>query len=302
VTRFGRRTSAGTVWVWAASALIGLGTMTCLAEEGKATPAGDAKNAQGATRRSVKCKGLAMDKSCDFGRSFITFVTPGGRNNARIQVEARCAVVDRKTGQREDYYLVASCKGEDTYGKGPLFLEPSYDFCMIYSTRDFRIIRVHGNAQRDNETVDEIAKRFETAHFNIKLVAAEVLADNKAVVAATLANRVLNGRVTFVDPSKRYEATIEFPIKTMNVNANTVMYQVDTGPILVPNWNAEKARWVERFDLAFVAYNKPDDAHFVIQTPTPVVDGDAKGPKVSHYSRTMRQDAKCCVVALGDGG
>ena len=35
----------------------------------------------------------------DFSRSFVTFVTRGRGNNARIQVEARCVLKD--TGERD---------------------------------------------------------------------------------------------------------------------------------------------------------------------------------------------------------
>ena len=64
-------------------------------------------------------------------------------------------MLDQEAGESEDYYLVASCKGEDTYGAGCLFLVPSYDFCMIYSSTDFMIIRTHANAERDNTTVGD---------------------------------------------------------------------------------------------------------------------------------------------------
>ncbi len=51
----------------------------------------------------------------DYSRSFITFLSKEAANNARIQVEARCELtVD---GVAEEYWLVASCKSEDTFGK-----------------------------------------------------------------------------------------------------------------------------------------------------------------------------------------
>jgi hypothetical protein len=275
---------------------VGVFVLSCLVDATR-TSAEEAGQPPRPAATSEKRPMPTAEDTCDFSRSFITFVLPGGKNNARIQAEARCVILDRKTQKRDDYYLVASCKGEDTYGKGPLFLVPNYDFCMIYSRTEFRIIRVHSNHERDVETVGGIADRFEAVRFQIKDVPCDVLCDNKAVVEATLSGRPLNGRVTIVDPTKRYEATIEFPIKTMNVNANEGMFQVDTGPVLLPNWNAEKARWVERFDLAYVAYNGPNQAHFVVQEPTPVVGGDPKSPQVSHYSRTTHQDASCSVLA-----
>jgi hypothetical protein len=221
-------------------------------------------------------------ETCDFSRSFITFVTQNQTNNARIQVESRCILTDLKSGTSEIYYLVASCKGEDTYGEGRLFLVPSYDFCMIYSLKDFMIIRTHSNAERDNTTVGDNKGFFLDVHFHIKLVEGKVFDSNDAIVKATLENLVLNGRTEI--KNERYNAIIEFPIKTMNVNDISVMYQVDTGPILLPDFTSTKERIVERFSLAYVAYNKPDEAYFVIQEPTPIKNDD----KVSHYSRVVR--------------
>lgn len=230
-------------------------------------------------------------KSCDFSRSFITFVTKNRTNNARIQVEARCNLIDQET--TENFYLVASCKGEDTYGKGCLFLIPSYDFCMIYSSRDFMIIRAHANAERDNKTVGDNRGHFLDVHYYIRMVDAEVLEDNDAIVLAALNNRLLNSSCELADESGRYRAVLEFPIKTMNVNDISGMYQVDTGPVLLPDFTSNKERMVERFQLAFVAYNRQDEAYFVIQEPTPV-----GSIKVSHYSRVVRMNTKNTVMAI----
>jgi len=217
-------------------------------------------------------------------------------NNARIQVEARCNLLNQKTGESEDYYLVASCKGEDTYGEGCLFLVPSYDFCMVYSSKDFMIIRTHANAERDNITVGDNRGHFLDVHFHIRMVDAEVLEGAEAIVQAALANHILNGRTEITDEAGQYRAMLEFPIKTMNVNDISVMYQVDTGPIILPDFTSSKERMVENFQLAFVAYNRFDEAYFVIQEPTPVSVGSSE--KVSHYSRVVRANASNAVIAL----
>jgi len=233
-------------------------------------------------------------ETCDFSRSFITFVTKNRSNNARIQVESRCIIMDKESGKSDTYYLVASCKGEDTYGKDRLFLIPSYDFCMIYSSSDFMIIRTYGNAERDNTNVGDNKGYFLDVHFNVKMVEGEIFDNNDAIVKATLANRVLNGRTEITDGS--YTAIIEFPIKTMNVNDANVMYQVDTGPILLPDFSSTKDRMVEQFSLAYVAYNRFDEAYFVIQEPTSIREDSED--KVSHYSKVVRFGASNSVIAL----
>ncbi len=236
-----------------------------------------------------------MKETCDFSRSFITFVTKNRTNNARIQVEARCEMLDQENGTKENYYLVASCKGEDTYGKGCLFLVPNYDFCMLYSSKDFMIIRTHGNAELNNTTVGDNQGHFLDVNFHIKMIDAEVLGENEKIIQATLSNRLLNGRTEITDKTGRFLATIEFPIKTMNVNDISMMYQIDTGPILLPDFASTKERIVERFNLAYIAYNQPNEAYFVILEPTLIKDGSKD--KVSHYSKVTRFDVKNLVLA-----
>ena len=234
-------------------------------------------------------------KTCDFSRSFVTFVGKGHSNNARIQVETRCTMVDVSDGSEEEYFLVASCKSEDTYGKGVLFLEPNYDFCGIFSDKEFILIRV-GTPYKSNDTIGDSEKYFEEVRRDIVMKEGDILAGNEAIVKATLDNRLLNGRTTIADPTGRYRATIEFPVKTMNANDIRNIYQVDTGPVLLPDFKSQERRMVERFDLAFVAYSKPDEAYFVIQEPISVCSTEE--PKVSHYSRIVRMDTVNEVVVL----
>lgn len=186
-------------------------------------------------------------KTCDFSRSFVTFVGKGRSNNARIQVEARCTMVDVSDGSKEEYHLVASCKSEDTYGKGVLFYEPNYDFCGIFSSKEFILIRV-GAPYKPNETIGDNEGFFEEVGRGIVMAEEEMLADNEAIVKATLDNHLLNGRTTITDPAGRYRAVIEFPIKTMNANDIRNIYQVDTGPILLPDFKSQERRMVERFE------------------------------------------------------
>jgi hypothetical protein len=168
---------------------------------------------------------------------------------------------------------------------------------MVYSASEYRIIRTFANAERNqSEPAPLLGGRFEGVKFNIQMVDGEVLADNKGIVEATLANRVVNGRTELADPAGRYRALIEFPVKTMNVNDVQWLYQVDTGPVIVPDFGSAKERIIERLELAFVAFNKADEAWFVVQEPTPLADG--RPEKASHYSRVVSAKARNSLVAL----
>jgi len=231
---------------------------------------------------------------CDFARSFVTFVTFERANNARIQVEARCELTTGDT--TEEYLLVASCKAERTYAEKDLFFLPNYDFCMIYSRDSYRIHRVPLPYDPDVMDAGIITDRFERADFAVKFVDAEVCEDNGSVVAATLANRILIGRTEIWSEERGLRAVIEYPIKTMNVHQDPEYFQVDTGPILLPDFTSDR-RPIEVFDLAFVAWNVPGWAEFVIQDAVPACPDTPNAPRVCHYSKIRVMDARNQVLA-----
>ena len=225
----------------------------------------------------------------DYSRSFITFLSKEAANNARIQVEARCELtVD---GVAEEYWLVASCKSEDTFAKRNLFRVPNYDFCMIYSRDSYRMHRVPFPYDPSAMDAGQFGERLVTADFALKLVDAELCEDNEAAVAASLAGKVLIGRTEIWNADKTSRAVIEYPIKTMNAHEEPAYFQVDTGPILLPDFLSERPA-IEAFEFAFIAWNVPDWAEVVIQDAVPACPETPDGPQVCHYSKIQVMDAR----------
>ena len=76
-----------------------------------------------------------------------------------------------------------------------------------------------------------------------------------------------------------------------------MVFQTDTGPIIVPDFSPEREveRLVERFDLAYSAFDAPDWVDFIINVPTPL----AEGISVNHYAKPRRIDnVRNSVIAL----
>jgi hypothetical protein len=69
------------------------------------------------------------------------------------------------------------------------------------------------------------------------------------------------------------------------------MYQVDTGPIAFPDLSKRYERPVECVSLAFVVFNAPHFADFVIEQPTPVVEDGVEKCKIYHYSQPFSVEA-----------
>lgn len=232
--------------------------------------------------------------SLDFARSFVTFVTPGRGNNARIQVECRCEFSDADRRLTEELFLVASCKSEDTYAPRDLFLQPNYDFCGLFNEQQFAIIRTHADAAQDAPDAALVVGRFERVYRQIVTCPARLLETPAQVVEATLAGQPLVARTHLADPAGRFRCLLEYPVKTMNANDLQMIFQVDTGPVPFPSWEPDLELTVARLRLAYVAFNAPDFADFVLLAPTQL----APGVLTPHFSEVISVEARNEILAL----
>ncbi len=227
----------------------------------------------------------------DYGRSFVTFTTPGRGNNARLQIESITSIRDAGTGQSQDYYFYASCKSEDTFAKKDLFYADNYDFCGLFSADEYAIFRSkaldHDGFREEGLWRD----RFEDLRWHLRYREAQVLATSREIVAAALAGEVLIGRVEWSEGP--LAISLEFPIKTMNANDEQMLWQVDTGPVAYPDPSHMVARHIERMSPAYIAYNAVDFADFIVQAPLAV--GAAR---VTHYSQRVSVNATTQVLSI----
>lgn len=80
-------------------------------------------------------------------------------------------------------------------------------------------------------------------------------------------------------------AIVECPVKTLNTNRERDLYQVDTGPVLLPDLRRHE-RSVDGLRLAFVAFNTPGFADFVVEVPTAIGHGPER-TEVHHFSERV---------------
>jgi hypothetical protein len=234
----------------------------------------------------------------DFTNSYMTFFMPNGGNVARILLDAACTLVDERDGDRETFYLIQPCRAERMYLDGPLFQLPNYEFCGIFSATEFILIRTHWLSERDNREAGAHPDRFEQIQLDIQRVGGDRLDDSGEIVAATLANRSLVARTALVDEQSGLRAILEYPIKTMNVQREPVRFQVDTGPLILPDFGATAPRRIERFEMAHVVYHRADQAEFILRRPRPVIGG---GPAVTDYTEVLFSPAANSIFSIGQG-
>ena len=86
----------------------------------------------------------------------------------------------------------------------------------------------------------------------------------------------------------RCEVEIEYPVKTVNANERDVLFQPDTGPVLVPDLAREPGDLIGSLQLAFIAFHRFDWAELLVRVPVPV----AEGVEVHHYAESVRIDCR----------
>jgi hypothetical protein len=255
-------------------------------------------------------------KTLDFSRSFFTFRIDIERRPPRtvshkppyIQIECRCHIRDKPSGREETLLLGASCKTERVGVQRDIWTEPNADFAPIFSDTAFLNIKTYARAgtqvalyppslgaQSDRQT-GLLGDAFESVERHLAECDGQVLSSPGEIVAATLANRPLVARTRL--ENDRYVATMDYPIKTMNANERDMIYQTDTGPVLLPDLSVEPDGLLPRCELAFAAFNGPDWIEFLVRVPTPIDDT----VQVQHYSKTVRMDAANQVLALAQPG
>ena len=229
---------------------------------------------------------------------------PSTLNNVRIQLESRCIITNRKTNASTEYVLGASCKTERVGVDKDIWIEPNADFCLVLSDSEFLIMKSWDEndkgvmlyppslGQQPERHIGRIQDAYDATSINLNMMQAKTLS-RRDIVNATLGGTLLNGRVEY-SALDQYDVVLDFPIKTMNVSERDWIYQTDTGPILFPDFSEPFDHLIETLKLAYVAYNCPDWAEFIVQVPTQL----REGVSVNHYAKSVRLDSKNQVLDL----
>jgi hypothetical protein len=218
----------------------------------------------------------------DYGRSFLQ--GKWAENRVRFWIESRTRLIDPDRAAPIDYYQCASCKSEDTFAPKDLFLKDNYDFLPIFGPEDGVIFRRKAWLNTDYRQIRKSAEMWEGQVYKlVRPRKMRLLRSNQEIRAATDSGVPIVAQTEISDPKTRLRAILEFPVKTMNIHDKRDLYQVDSGPVAFPDLSRRHPRPAESLSLAFVAFNAPGSADFVMEEPTTIPDAT----RVHHYSRLM---------------
>ena len=233
----------------------------------------------------------------DYDLSFLCNSWP--ENSVRFWLESRTLLFDPQNNTRREIWQCASCKSENTFGEKDLFLADNYDFMPLFDGDDVLIFRSFARVNdryRQLTTSDKVwGKPVPKFRFgqNVKL-----LETWEAIRDATAAAVPIVTRTELRDEKTGLRAIIECPVKTMNISHTQKMYQVDTGPIALPDLSKRYEPAIDCIRLAFVAFNAPDFADFVIEQPT-ALNAEPEGCQTYHYSSPISVPATNQIYAVG---
>lgn len=237
--------------------------------------------------------GMGAMAPLDYGRSFIC--NTAAMNSVRFWVESRTRVMDDTSGAVTDYYQCGSCKSENTFAERDLFMAENYDFLPILGVGHWLVFRRPAGLSETYRTIKATDKMWGEPVLRLKEVPeATELVSWEQIRDATAAVAPIVTQTEMADAETGLRAIIECPCKTMNVSLEKQLFQVDTGPVAFPDLTRRYDPPIDCLSLAFIAFNAPHFADFVVEQPTPV-QGDCQ---TYHYSKPFSLPAKNRVFAL----
>ncbi len=245
-------------------------------------------------------------KFTDFNNSYLSFSLdlqkkqpttishepPWTLNQVRVSIECRCLIRSQDT--ETQYVLGAACKGERVNVSEGIWTDPNPNFNLILSDESFLIIKswdkndkgvmlyppsLGPQPERQTGKPDEAWSQH---GIDLKQRSARPLETTEAIIDAINENLPLVSSSEF--ETHLGSMLIEYPVKTINYSERNGYYQIDTGPVIVPDPDLNDPDPVANLRLAFIAHNSSNWAELILDVPTEL------GPEISvnHYSKTMR--------------
>ncbi len=233
----------------------------------------------------------------DYGRSFIC--NTATFNAVRFWVESRTVLIDGE--QRFEFYQCGSCKSENTFAKEDLFAKENYDFMPILGDGHWLVFRRTAKLNPSYRQIKTLDGFWGPANLTLREARKLTLLETwEQIRDATAAATPIVSRTEIQDETTGLKAIIECPVKTMNISLDLKMYQVDTGPIILPDLSKRYEPRIDCLRLAFVAFNAPHFADFVIEQPTKIIEEEQEKCQTHHYSGPISLKAKNSLLGVED--
>ena len=208
-------------------------------------------------------------KRIDFSASYLTWLTRKGRSYGRFQIDAACVIRDPCSGKSETYYLAPAVVAGNVYAENDLVKQPIYLFQIAVSDKRHVVFRTFVPDGDVQISFDKNSKLFEEIEFHITRNEAAVLKDFDDIDLRFQQHNSISAYMSY-ETAQHGRLEVEFPIKHMNIQKERRLFQVETGPILVPSEvPADSPSYGKRFSFntAFIHFSCFDCAEITLNVP-----------------------------------
>ena len=220
----------------------------------------------------------------------------------RFMLESRLQFIpNTKSGLENDWWLLAPVMACKVFGEMPVFQQPAYEYWAIFGDTHYHVMRT-GDDKRITDSTHAITDTFNWVHRHRVESTAQGLTSTPAIIQATLAHHPLMAQAVIPSPEYDGHWVMTFPIKHINVCADTMQFQCETGPVLLPQQDAPldptdvPLEGVDTFfrkgvSLAYVAFNQLDQLESIVR----IRHGDG----TRRYRERWLRPADITIWALG---
>ena len=222
----------------------------------------------------------------DYVNSFVQWTSYEDDHTPRCALHASCKVRGKGEEFRE-YFLSHPCAGEKMYADTQLILLPASEFHVVFSDDgQFMFVKSFETepgfermAYRRGDTVKrknvQMKGVIDILESGLRyFVEVAEMTTYKEVHDAMVGNKPILGRTRYLAKKgdEEIEVVAEYPVTVMNTRHDHDMWQVDTGPMLLPDFSIEHNLEVARFRQAYIVYNGWDYAECTMRLPV-AIDG-----------------------------
>jgi len=233
----------------------------------------------------------------DFSSSYLIWLTKKEGSYGRFQLDAACTIRDFSRKKTSTYYLASAVIAGNVYAKNDLVKQPVYLFQIAASDERHVIFRTFASHVDDQNSINKNSDLFAGVEFHITRKEFFVLKDFDDIDFHFQQCNSISAHVSY-GLGKDCQIEIEFPIKHINIQKERRLFQIETGPILIPSEPlADRLSAMQgySFDTAFVHFNRLDSAEFILNAPTCVGQ-----ETICFFSQVKKLNARIVLMADKD--
>jgi len=153
------------------------------------------------------------------------------------------------------------------YAERDLIQQPSYDFMMIYGQDgQFAFLKLYADESRNVIEAHRVGETMSTwdgkgagiREMSVSMTScakARELTTHAEVCDAILADKPLNARTEYLAEDGESRIVLDYPVKVCNTTVARTRWQVDTGPVLIPDLTCPREVPVLRLRTGYVVFN-----------------------------------------------